>query len=169
MKETETLTTQTETQTETGKHDKPSPLRTISRTAYLILAVVLLFAILLQVFLAGAGVLSDPGFLAHHVAFMEWFQTIPVFLLLAALIGRMTRTAKLLPVLIWVAFFLQYQFIGLRPSLAAGLHTVNALLIFWLTSLIVKEGRSAATPLRTHSHESDPPETTAQNPPVSTK
>lgn len=138
-----------ETQVQEERHTPaPSTLRRAARIAYLVLALVLMASILVQVFLAGAGVLSDPGFLAHHAAFMEWFQAIPVFLLIAALLGKMTRTAKFLPVFTWVGFFLQYQFIGLRPSLAAGLHTVNALLIFWLTLRMVDQGRRAGAQTR---------------------
>lgn len=125
-------------------------LMTVSRNGYLVLAVVLLVAILIQVFLAGAGVLSDAGFLGHHASFMEWIQPVPVLLLLAALLGKMARKALLLPVVTWVAFFLQYQFIGLRPGLAAGLHTVNALLIFWLTLQMIAQGRKAGA-LKTSS------------------
>lgn len=109
------------------------PYQRAARRAYLVLAVAFLAAIVIQVFLAGAGIFSSGAWLARHVEFVEWFQPLPLFLALAAFVGRMGWFARIAPLAAFAAIVLQYEFAGARPHLVAGLHTVTALVLFWLS------------------------------------
>lgn len=108
------------------------PYQTLARRAYAVLAVAFLAAIIIQVFLAGAGIFSSGAWLSRHVEFVEWFQPLPLFLAVAAFVGRMGWFTKLAPLAAFAAIVLQYEFAGARPHLVAGLHTVTALALFWL-------------------------------------
>lgn len=103
-----------------------------ARRIYLILAAAFLAAIVMQVFLAGAGIFASGVWLARHVAFVEWFQPIPLFLAATAFWGRMSWFARLAPLGAFAGIALQYEFVKASPQLVAGLHTVTALLLFWL-------------------------------------
>ncbi len=121
----------------------PSRFRRPAQYAYLGLGVLFLSAIIIQVFLAGAGVFSNAAYLGHHARFVEWFQPLPLFLLLAAFPAKIDRFTKIAPALAFGALVLQYEFVKASPSLAAGLHTVNALFIFWLAVQMVRRGWTA--------------------------
>ncbi len=116
----------------------PSRIRTVARRTYLVAAWAFLVAISLQVFLAGAGVLADGAYLARHVSFVEVFQPLPLLLLAAALVGRLSLFQKLAPALIFGAIVLQYDFAGASHPWVAGLHTINALAMFWGSTEMVR-------------------------------
>lgn len=103
-----------------------------ARRVYLVLAAAFFLAIVTQVFLAGAGIFSSGGYLRRHVEFVEWFQPIPLFLLVTAFVGKMERFAKLAPAAAFAGIALQYELAAASPNLIAGLHTVTALVLFWL-------------------------------------
>lgn len=119
-------------------HERKQRRRRMARRTYLALATVFLGAIVIQVFLAGGGIFSSALWLERHVAFVEWFQPIPLFLLLVAFLGHMERFAKLAPAAAFIALVLQYEFADASPNVVAGLHAVNALFLFWLASEMVR-------------------------------
>lgn len=114
------------------------PRHKIARRTHLVLAAAFLGAVVLQVFFAGAGVLSDTQYIQRHVLFVEWLQPIPVFLVASAFMGRMSRMSKLAPVGAWLGIVLQYEFVKLS-SAAAGLHVVNGFLIAWLATEMLRK------------------------------
>lgn len=122
---------------------KVTRLHRIATKTYLTLAIGFLAAVVVQVFLAGAGTFSNGQYLGYHTRFVEWFQPIPVLLVIAAFVAKMDRLSKIYPALAWVALVLQYEFVRASPHLAAGLHTVNALFIFWLAIQMTKNGKNA--------------------------
>jgi len=104
----------------------------VSRRIHLVLAAAFGTAAIVQIFFAGAGVFSGSQYLARHVAFVEWFQPIPVFLVATALLGKMSWFSRVAPAAAWLGIVLQYEFAKLSPSAVAGLHVVNGFLIAWL-------------------------------------
>lgn len=141
--------------------ENPAPVKVtriqrVVTKVYLALAIAFLTAVVVQVFLAGAGTFSNGQYLGYHTRFVTWFQPIPVLLVIAAFIARMDRMSKIYPALAWVALVLQYEFVRASPHLAAGLHTVNALFIFWLAIQMTKNGRNP--------HKADRPGTSKSPP-----
>ncbi len=92
---------------------------------------------MLQVFLAGAGVLVDPRYWAMHTVWGHSIQVFPIFLLLVGLIARLPWRMLLLTALVFVLFMLQYLFLWVLPGAVGikalrALHAVNALAFFWI-------------------------------------
>ena len=108
-----------------------------SRVAFRVGAVVFLLALGVQAYLAGAAVLSDPTYWSYHTTFVHFFELVPILLLVLAFVGRGTPGLLLASFLGWFLIGLQYALAGLRPSAVAGLHAVNALLLFGLAIALV--------------------------------
>lgn len=109
-----------------------------ARAAYLGLVWVYLAAIVVQVFLAGIGIFGvEQDFEAHRS--LGWILHLgPVLLLIVAAIARVGRWTVWWNVALLVSVGVQPFLPGLRTDLplAAALHPVLALVIFWLTLTI---------------------------------
>jgi hypothetical protein len=103
-----------------------------SRLAFRGAAALFLLSLAVQAYLAGAAVMSDTAFWQYHRGFVHVFEGVPLLLLLLAFLGRGTPGLALASFLGWLLIGLQYAFAGMRPSAVAGLHAVNALLLFGL-------------------------------------
>ena len=105
--------------------------RSFARRALPIVAGLFVACGIVQVFLAGLGVFSDPASFVTHREFgylLGWFT---LAILVLALVGRERRLVVGLSVLLLVQFTLQSVFVALRtdmPTIAA-LHPVNGFLI----------------------------------------
>lgn len=122
----------------------PAPLPAWRRTlgqAFPWLTRLLLLAIVVQVFLAGAGVFADRAWFAHHISFVHWFEALPLLMLLCAWAGRLGRMPLLASAGLFLLIGLQYAF-AQAGGLVAALHAVNALAIFGL-ALHLAHGRPA--------------------------
>lgn len=117
-----------------------------ARYSYLATSVLLTIGVLVQVYIAGMAVFVDPARWSSHVTFGT---NLPVFLVLLfalAFVGRLPRTHKGLPVLIFVLFFIQFSTAHRFGSLVGAIHPVNAVIIFWLSMVTVKHAwRSVAS------------------------
>lgn len=108
------------------------------RIAFAVVACLFLAAIVIQVFLAGVGLFMYR--FSYHMEFGWWLPLgpFPVLLLAwAAGAGRTTiRLSVALLLLVWIQPFLP----ELRRDLpvAAALHPVNALAIFWLAFSVAR-------------------------------
>lgn len=129
---------------ENGLPTAPGRWRTAARQAYFWLAVALLGCVAYQVFLAGTAIFVDAGGWARHVNFIHIFEWAPILLLLLAFAGRVPhgRGLYLYPVLLFVLIGLQYAFANAGASAIAALHPVNALVIFWLSALLIQRART---------------------------
>ncbi|MBW3582019.1 MAG: hypothetical protein KY455_02875 [Euryarchaeota archaeon] len=115
-----------------------------ARTAYSALGTLLVGALLVQVFLAGAGIFSNPAWLRHHSWFVHLIEPIPLLLVLVAAIGRLGRFQIVAPLLMTVGIGLQYVFAHAVENVLTGLHTVNAFFVLWLAIEAVRRtGRSS--------------------------
>ncbi len=105
----------------------------LSRIFYAVLSSVFVACVLVQVFFAGMGAFGADW--SWHLAFVHLFGQMPLLMIPAAFVGRLSWGLRLLPAGLLILIGAQYAFAGAAVP-AAALHPVNALLIF-LTSLLV--------------------------------
>lgn len=130
------------------------------RYAFLGLVWIYLAGIVVQTFLAGAALFSPGHDFEAHRTLGYLLHLVPVLLLIVAAVGRVGRE-----ILLWTAALLVVQ--GIQPllpmlradiPLAAALHPVLALAIFWLAITIgmrawrlVREPASASAQVRSQT------------------
>jgi hypothetical protein len=103
--------------------------------------------ILIQVFLAGlsTGLLgAEPQRWSDHVSFGQMIGTLPILLVIFALVGRVSVLTIVLSVAIFFLYGLQYPFANTNTSAVAALHAVNALVMFWITTQIAQQAQRIA-------------------------
>lgn len=109
----------------------------IARGAYAIASWIFLVGVLVQVFLAGAGLFKLTDFTLH--AGFGWLLSAgPILLLVLALLARLDRRTTLLTVALMIVAIIQPELAAARhdyPVLAA-FHPVNALLLSLLAWLV---------------------------------
>jgi Family of unknown function (DUF6220) len=98
---------------------------------------VLLACVILEIALAGAGVLSDLTYLDAHRNFMMFFVCLPLLILVVALLGRDWLGATAGGGL-FVLILLQYPLIE-ATGMTRSLHVLNAMLIFTTCVLLLRE------------------------------
>jgi len=124
-------------------------MRSVARSAHLVVAWLLVVGLVVQIFLAGLGVFRGPESFLTHRDFGYMLELLPIVLLVLGLIARLGRRAALLAAGIFGLFLLQSVFVGLRvdsPDIAA-LHPVNGFLITFLAIVLARDawiGRRAA-------------------------
>jgi len=112
---------------------------------YAALTLVFPLAIVVQVFLAGAGIFASASWLSSHGIFGHVLPVIPLFMVILGLVGRLPRTINWLTVLLLVLVYIQPWFIylarGVGTPLLAALHPVNALAVFALALYLLYRTR----------------------------
>lgn len=134
------------------KTDESSSVPSYVRWAtysYLGAAVLLTASVLIQVYIAGMAVFVDPVRWATHVSFGNILPAILLLLLVLAFIGRLPRIHKGLPVVIFLLFFVQFSTAHRFGSLVGAIHPVNAVVIFWLSTITVQRAWEEVTAGRT--------------------
>jgi hypothetical protein len=115
-------------------------VRSFSRQALPVVAMLFVACCLVQVFLAGLGVFDDPRSFLTHREFgylLGWFT---LAMLILALLGREPKRIVGLTVLVMIQFTLQSVFVAIRadyPAVAA-LHPVNGFLILAVGAVIAR-------------------------------
>lgn len=120
-----------------------SRIGSLLRWAHLVLALLMIGAIVLQVFFAGATLLVDATFLMDHRALGEAMWPIPLLLIIVSLVARLRTRSVLISALVLVLYVLQYAVIHIFPSLGLptvfrAMHAVNALLLFWVSLYLAR-------------------------------
>jgi len=116
-------------------------MRSIARSAHLVVAWLLVAGVVVQIFLAGLGVFRGPEAFANHRDFGFVLELLPLVLLVLGLVAGLGRRAALLAAGIFGLFILQSVFVGLRtdaPELVA-LHPVNGFLIAVLSIVLARD------------------------------
>ena len=119
----------------------------VSRLAqifYAILSSAFAAGVLVQVFFAGMGTFGADW--SYHVTFVHLLEPLPLLMVPAAFVGRLSWALRLLPLVLTVLIGAQYALAGTVVPVAA-LHPVNGLLIF-LTSLFIARRAWAAVATR---------------------
>jgi Family of unknown function (DUF6220) len=127
----------------------------VRRALLAIVCWLFLLGIVVQVFLAGAGLFKLTDFTAHGA--LGWslpFASLALPIL--AVIAEVDRTSKVLALAILILTFIQPELALARETnpVLAAFHPVNALLIFWFawtlarraTSLALNQRRQLAAP-----------------------
>ena len=119
--------------------------RRVPLVIYTALAVVFLLSVVVQVFLAGAGIFASASWLGSHGIFGHVLPVIPLLMVILGLVGRLPRPINWLTVLLLVLVYIQPWFIYLARDigtpLLAALHPVNALAIFTLALYLLYRTR----------------------------
>jgi hypothetical protein len=96
--------------------------------------------IAVQVFLAGLSIFDAASHWSDHTSFGQSIGIVPVLMLLLALVGRTSVVSIILSAAVFLLYGLQYAFANTDNGSVAALHAVNALLMFWLTTIIAQQG-----------------------------
>ncbi len=119
--------------------------RRVPLVIYSALAVVFLLGVVVQVFLAGAGIFASASWLSSHGILGHILPVIPLLMVILGLVGKLPRTINWLTVLLLVLVYIQPWFIYLSRSagipLLGALHPVNALTIFALSLYLLYRTR----------------------------
>jgi hypothetical protein len=117
-----------------------------ARYAFAVLAALFLVGVAVQTFFAGLGLFAGASNWSLHVDFGWILHLAPILVLIAAALGRAGRAT-----LGWTAALVVTVFIGpLLPGLSesmpalAALHPVVALIIFWLSIVVVRRALELA-------------------------
>jgi hypothetical protein len=116
-------------------------MRSVARSAHLVVAWLLVAGLLIQIFLAGLGVFRGSGSFLTHRDFGYTLELLPLILLVLGLIAGLGRRAALLAAGIFGLFLLQSVFVGIRTSApeVAALHPVNGFLITFLSIILARD------------------------------
>ena len=119
--------------------------RRVPLVIYATLAVVFLLGVVVQVFLAGAGIFASVSWLSSHGILGQILPVIPLLMVILGLVGKLPCTINWLTVLLLVLVYIQPWFIYLSRSagipLLGALHPVNALAIFALSLYLLYRTR----------------------------
>ena len=119
--------------------------RRVPLVIYATFAVVFLLSVVVQVFLAGAGIFASASWLSSHGILGQILPVIPLLMVILGLVGKLPRTINWLTVLLLVLVYIQPWFIYLSRSagipLLGALHPVNALAIFALSLYLLYRTR----------------------------
>ena len=124
-------------------------MRSIARSAHLVVGWLLVAGLVVQIFLAGLGVFRGAESFSTHRDFGYMLELLPIVLLVLGLVAGLGRRPALLAAGIFGLFMLQSVFVVLRadaPEVAA-LHPVNGFLITFLSIVLARDawlGRRAA-------------------------
>jgi hypothetical protein len=129
---------------EQATRTEPRPVGALARVArgiYLLCAGLFVVAVVVQVFLAGAGALVQSSYWVGHRTLGGTMPLLIIAMLVVGLFGRLPWRLHALNTLAFVLFALQYIFLGALPSVAPilrALHAVNALAIFALAMYLTR-------------------------------
>ncbi len=128
-------------------------MRSVARSAHLVVAWLLVAGLVVQIFLAGLGVFRDAASFETHKNFGYTLELLPLVLLVLGVIAGVGRRAAGLAAAIFGLFLLQSVFVGLRadaPEVAA-LHPVNGFLITMLAIVLARDALIARRAAAEHA------------------
>jgi mercuric ion transport protein len=116
-------------------------MRSVARSAHLVVAWLLVAGLATQIFLAGLGVFRGPENFATHRDFGYTLELLPLVLLVLGAIAGLGRRMAALAAGIFGLFLLQSVFVNLRESApeVAALHPVNGFLITLLAIILARD------------------------------
>lgn len=116
-------------------------MRSLARSAHLVLAWLFVACLIVQVFLAGLGVFDTSASFEAHRNFGYLLSWATILLAVLALLGGMGRRLALLGAGSFGLFILQSVFVAMRetnPTIAA-LHPVNGFLILLIAVVMARD------------------------------
>jgi hypothetical protein len=116
-------------------------LRTV-RFVYGILAAGYLVCVILQVFFAGLGVFVNSNDLQLHRTFANDFEFVSILMFILSFFGRIRGSLRWLTLALFALTSLQHMTIRTFTGFLPALHTVDALLLFWISLHLTKRSWS---------------------------
>lgn len=114
------------------------------KIAYTVLAWILAACVVVQVFFAGLALFYRASFWIQHRVFVQFFEYIPIVILLLLLIGRAPRGKGLYwPQLALLALIMVQYVTGgsSMGSLFSAFHPVSAMVMFWVATIAIQRGQ----------------------------
>ncbi|MBP1990546.1 DUF6220 domain-containing protein [Paenibacillus eucommiae] len=108
------------------------------RFVYGLLAVGYLICVIVQVFFAGLGLFVENGNLELHRVFANYFEFGSVIMFILSFFGQIRGGLRWLPLGLFALTALQHMTIQSFTGLLPALHTVDALLLFWISLHLTK-------------------------------
>ncbi|MFJ5714523.1 DUF6220 domain-containing protein [Neobacillus sp. NPDC093127] len=108
------------------------------RFIYGLLAAGYLVCIILQVFFAGMGLFVDSDNWQMHRVFANYFEFGAILMFLLSFFGRIRGGLRWLPLGLFVLTSLQHMTIRTFSGSFRALHTIDALLLFWISIYLMK-------------------------------
>jgi hypothetical protein len=124
-----------------GNEEKGSARIRIVRFVYGFLAAGYLLCVILQVFFAGLGVFVNSNNLQLHRTFANYFEFASIIMFLLSFAGRIRGSLRWLTLGLFVLTSLQHMTINF-PGILPAIHTVDALLLFWISLHLTKRSFS---------------------------
>lgn len=112
------------------------------RFVYAVLAAVYLLCVILQVFFAGLGVFVNPDDLQLHRTFANYFEFVSIVMFLLSFAGRIRGSMRWLTLVLFALTALQHMTLQVFTGILPALHTVNALVLFWISLHLTKRSWS---------------------------
>jgi len=112
------------------KSTVPSVLVKSARVLYAVISSCFVGGVLVQIFFAGIGAFGADW--SWHLTFVHFLEPLPLLMVPAAFVGRLSWRLRLLPLALVFLVGVQYAFANTAVP-AAALHPVNAVLIFLIS------------------------------------
>ncbi len=102
----------------------------VSRVLYFSLACVLIACILVQTYLAGMALFTDPSHWRMHTSFVHMFEVLPLLMLILSFTGRLPISMRMESTGLLLLVFVQY--FTANVAVAGAAHPVIALILIVL-------------------------------------
>lgn len=88
---------------------------------------------IVQVFIAGLAVFTDPINWGRHTSFVHFFELLPVLMFILAFVGKVPKSLRWQSLGMFGLIFLQYATanMGGISGMIPAIHPVIALILFW--------------------------------------
>jgi hypothetical protein len=121
-----------------GEEDNGSSRIRLVRFVYGLLAAGYLICVILQVFFAGLGVFVDNKDLELHRVFANYFEFVSIVMFLLSFFGRIRGGLRWLTLGLFALTSLQHMTIQTFTGFLPAFHTIDALLLFWISIHLTK-------------------------------
>ncbi|CAG7607312.1 hypothetical protein PAESOLCIP111_00945 [Paenibacillus solanacearum] len=108
------------------------------RIVYAWLAAIYCLCVIVQVFLAGMGLFVSSNSWQWHRTFANSFELVSVVMFALSFAGRIRGVLRWFPLGLFALTVLQHMTLQLFSGVLPALHTVNALLLFWMSLVLMK-------------------------------
>jgi hypothetical protein len=125
-----------------GNEEKGSARIKIVRFVYGVLAAGYLICVVLQVFFAGLGIFVDSNNLELHRTFAIYFENVSIVMFLLSFAGRIKGTLRWFPLGLFALTSLQHMTVQVFTGFLPAFHTIDALLLFWISLHLTKRSLS---------------------------
>jgi hypothetical protein len=108
------------------------------RFVYGLLAAAYLSCVIVQVYLAGLGIFVDSGDLDLHREFANYFELGSIVMFLLSFFGRIRGGLRWLTLGLFALTTLQHLTVQTFTGFLPAFHTIDALLLFWISLHLTK-------------------------------